>query len=301
MIVLIDGYAIDTAVDIQGATTTDCAGGRADISEVILPDAALADKWEIVRGMTLEIQDGGYSTGEMHIDEVEGKRNGTLVLRAISLAETSKEKKWTCFEYATLGMLLEAGAKALGLKAKMYGVRGDIQLRRVVQRGQTWPEFLAMVFRNEGATIKFEGDTIVAIDYQWAFSQDPVKVMRVEEKPHYIERPKFHSMRIRTGLLDGKATDTAVAGSAKKDIFNEQIYDMQQATRAAKGQLLDVNLNGEVYKTKIALDTAIAAMSRIDLFGHPRLAGNWFASSVTHDFREKSTALTLKRCITTIK
>lgn len=301
MNVFLNGHHVDANVEMQGATTTDSAGGQADISEIILPDTALVNSWEITRGMTLKIEHRGYSSGEMHIDEMEEKANGTVVIRAVSLSEAAKVKQWGCYENITLGELLRRGASALGLKYALYGVNPNTLLRRIVQRDQTWPAFLAMVFRNESATIKFDNDTILAIDYGWAFTQNPARVMQVDEKPRYFQRPKFHSARVRSGLVEGKAIDASVPGNMHKDIHNDQVYSDQQATRAAKGVLMQANLDSEVYRRKIPLDTSIAAMSRIDLFGHPRIAGNWFVDSVTHDIKNETSDLTMKRCITTIK
>ena len=301
MNVFINGCLMDANVDLQGATTTDCAGGQADTSEIILPDAALLNSWEITRGMTLEIEQDGYSTGEMHIDDVLEKPNGTVAIRAVSLSEKARTQDWACFENITLEELARKAASDLGLKYALYGVNSKTLLRRVVRRNQTWPAFLAMVFRNESATIKFDNGTLLAIDYQWAFTQNPARVMKVDDKPNYFQRPRFRTACVRSGLIRGMATDTAVTGSMSKNLYDEQIYGDQQAIRAAKGVLMAENLDGEVYRKKIPFDTSIAAMSRIDLFGHSRITGNWFVSSVTHDFKAKTTDLLMKRCITTIK
>lgn len=300
MNVFLNGYHMDANVEMQDATTTDSAGGRADICEIVLPDSGLINNWEITKGMKLEIEQDGYSTGEMNIDDVEEKRDGTIAIRAVSLSEEARTRQWGCYENITLLELARKGAGAMGIDYALYGVNPNIVLRRIVQRDQTWPAFLEMVFRNEGATTKYDDGKLVVVDYQWAFAQS-ARMMRVDDKPSYLTRPKFHTARVRSGLFEGKATDTAVAGSMHKDIHNEQVYNDQQATRAAKGVLLQANLDSEVYHTRIALDTSIAALSRIDLFGHPRISGNWFVSSVTHDLKNKTSDLTMKRCIATIK
>lgn len=302
MIVTLNGYDISHEIDIQGATTTDNSGGCADTCEIILPDTQRMEAWEIEHGMTLEITEGGYSTGEMKIDEIDRRPDGTLALRAKSLSEQAKEKKWGCFENVRLCDLLYAGARALSMDCAMYGVNETTMLRRVVQRNESWPEFLATVFRNECASIKFEGNRILAIGYEWAFARRPVRVIRDEGKGRMIRTPRLRTLRVRSGEIEALATDEGAVGTASRTIFGQQIYDMPQAIRAARGQLMAENVKSETYTLTLGeMDTEIAAMSRIDLYGVSGTIGNWFVSSVEHNFKKNRSTLRLNRCITTIR
>ena len=301
MNVYISGVLVNGDCDIQAASSRDNAGGRGDTCEIMLPSAAACGNWTFEADDTLTIEEGGYTTGAMRIDGVEHGPDGEFVIKAISLPESAKETGFGVYENVTLAQLLRAGAQAMGMQSALYGVNGDILLRRIVRRQQTWPEFLTMIFRAEGAAIKFEGNTVLAIGYAWAFANQPVRTMRDEGKGSYCCRPRFRTMGVRTGLIEAKATDTAAVGSAFKRQYNEQVYDLAQAKRTARGLLLHANLECESYKCAIPLDTGIAAMSRIDLFGQARTAGSWFVWSVTHEFVKKTTLLTLRRCITTVK
>lgn len=301
MNVYINGVVVGSEYRIQSAKATDNAGGRGDICEVVFPDAAKCGGFTSCDGDTLEIREGGYTTGVMRIDSVERTSDGQYVMKAVSLPESARETGFGVYENVTLAQLLRAGAQEMGLKSALYGVNGDTLLRRVVRREQTWPEFLTMIFRMESAVIKFEGDSVLAIGYAWAFEQTPVRVLRDDGKGTYFQRQRFRTMMIRTGLIEATAKDSAAIGGMYKRQYNEQVYDMQQAKRAAKGYLLDANLECEVYKCSMTLDTGIAAMNRIDLFGNHQTAGNWYVHSVTHEFKEKTTHLTLRRCIDTIK
>lgn len=302
MNVFLNGYDIGDEIDVQQARTTDNSGGKADVCEVTLEQGEKISHWEIIEGMPLEISKDGYSTGEMYIDEVEKNPDKTITLRARSLPVHAKEKKWGCFENVTLNDLLQAGANALGLGCALYGVEGKTMLRRAVQRDQTWPEFLATVFKSEGAALKFDGGRVLAIGYGWAFAQKPVRVLYDAGKGRYLRRPKLRNLRVRSGEIEAQATDESAVGSMSITLHGQQLYDLPQAIRSARNQLLANNVECETYILPLAeMDTEIAAMSRIDLYGSAATVGNWFVSSVTHDFIANRSTLTLKRCIVTIK
>lgn len=302
MNVTLNGYEIGREIEIQGATATDNSGGRADVCEVILPEAEKISHWEIVEGMPLEISEDGFSTGEMYIDEIEKKPDDTFAIRARSLPIHAKEKKWGCYENVTLRDLLAAGASALDLDYALYGVEEKTMLRRIVQRNETWPEFLAKVFKSEGAEIKFDGGRMLAIGYSWAFAQKPARVLLDAGKGRYLRKPKLRTLRVCGGEMSAKAVDEGVVGGMSITLYGQQLYDQAQAMRSARNLLLSNNVDCETYILPMGeIDTEIAAMSRIDLYGSAATVGNWFASSVTHDFVKKRSTLTLKRSITTIK
>lgn len=302
MEVFLNGHEISREIDVQSALTTDNSGGKADVCEVTLPEAEKISHWEIVQGMPLEISEDGYTTGEMSIDEVEKNPDDTITIRARSLPPRAKEKKWGCYENVTLHDLLQTGANALGLGFAFYGVNEKTVLRRMVQRDQSWPEFLANVFKCEGAALKFDNGKVLAIGYEWAFAQKPVRVLLDNGKGRLLIRPKLRTLHVRSGEIAASATDEGAVGGMSMTLHYQQVYDFAQAIRSAKGQLLSNNVDCETYTMQMGeMDTEIAAMSRIDLYGSVATVGNWFVSSVTHDFIKKRSTLALKRCNTTIK
>lgn len=304
MIVKLNGNPVSETYSIQSATTTDRAGGRGDDCEILLSSDSGAAFWAFEEADTIEIQEGAYSTGIMRIDETERMgegENGKFAIRGTSLPVGAKEKGFSGYEYVTLSELMREGARALGLTHALYGVNGRTQLRRMVRRNQTWPEFLEMVMRGEGATVKLVGGSILAIDYGWVFDQPPVRGMHDTGCGQMIEHPRTRMMRIRTGLIEGSAVDYEVTGSSHKQLYGDQVYSDMQAKRMARGYLLEQNLSALTYRVRIPLDTGVAALSRIDLYGNAKTAGEWFVSSVTHDFTGRETSLTLKRCIRSIE
>lgn len=300
--IIINGKCIGEEVKVQSAKTTDRAGGRGDDLEITLIPETPTMNYAFEEGDTVEIADGAYRTGCMRIDEVERMEgSGHIALRGTSLPAGAKEKGCSGYEFVTLSELMRHGAKALGLSYGLYGVSGQTQLRRMVRRNQTWTEFLEMVMRCEGATVKINNGAMLAIDYGWVFDQKPVRVLEDTGRGQLIERARTRMFRVRSGLIEGFAIDSAVKGSAHKQIYGDQIYSDAQAKRAARGYLLENNLSASTYRVRIPLDTGIAAMSRIDLYGNANTAGNWFVSSVTHDFILRETDMTMKRCIRTIE
>ena len=162
----------DIEKEITEAVVTDSAGGQADSLRVTLADGRLLDQWDIRQGLRIEMTEGGFTTGEMELRDVK-TRMGSVTLNAVSLPYAARQEGWNCYENISLTDLLKIGAKEMGLKGvKLYGVKGETVLRRVVRRGQTWPIFLAHVLKLESATIKLSDGYLLAIDYQTFFSGD---------------------------------------------------------------------------------------------------------------------------------
>lgn len=304
MIVKLNGKPVSETYSIQSATTTDRAGGRGDDCEILLPADSGAAAWSFDEADTIEIREGSYSTGVMRIDETERMgegENGKFAIRGTSLPVGAKEKGFSGYECVTLEELMREGARALGMTYALYGVNGRMWLRRMVRRNQTWPEFLEGVMRAEGATVKIVNGAILAIDYGWVFDQPPVRILHDTGRGQMVEHPRTRMMRIRSGLIEGSAVDREVTGSSHKQLFGDQVYSDMQAKRMARGYLLEHNISALTYRIRIPLDTGIAALSRIDLHGNARTAGEWFVSGVTHDFTGGETSLTMKRCIRSIE
>ena len=297
-------YIEDTPIDaaLTEAVATDSAGGQADSLRVTLADGRLLSQWDIRQGLRMELTEGGYTTGEMELCDVQ-TRMGGVTLGAVSLPYASRQEGWNCFENVTLFDLLKIGAKEMGLKgAKLYGVKGETVLRRVVRRGQTWPQFLAHVMMMEGAAVKLSGGYLLAIDYEAFFSGDGAQAILDEEsRPNLTRMPKCRYMAVRTGLLTARAEDVDVSGNAGKTLTDEQIYSTEQAMRAARGLLMARNMESEVYTREIPLNTGLAAMSRVCVLGSGAGSGRWFVHKCAHDFVKRKTVLTLYRNITSIK
>lgn len=292
----------DIEKKITEAVVTDSAGGQADSLRVTLADGRLLDQWDIRQGLRIEMTEGGFTTGEMELRDVK-TRMGGVTLNAVSLPYAARQEGWNCYENISLTDLLKIGAKEMGLKGvKLYGVKGETVLRRVVRRGQTWPRFLAHVLKLESATIKLSDGYLLAIDYQTFFSGDGAQaVLDEESRPNLVRMPKCRYMTVRTGLLIARAEDTSVSGSASKTLTDEQIYSTEQAMRAARGLLLSRNMESEIYTREISLNAGLAAMSRVCVLGSGAASGKWFVHQCAHDFIHRKTLLTLYRYVTSIK
>lgn len=297
-------YIEQTPIDaeITEAIATDSAGGQADSLKITLADGRLLEQWEIRQGLRMEFCEGGFTTGEMELRDAQ-TRMGGVTLSAVSLPYSARQEGWNCFENITLADLLKRGASEMGLRgAKLYGIRGDTVLRRVVRRGQTWPQFLSHVMMLEGAAIKLSDGYLLAIDYEGFFAGDGAQLVLDEEsRPNLMRMPKCRYMTIRTGLLTARAEDTAVTGNASKTLTDEQIYSTQQAMRAARGMLMNRNMESEIYTREIPLNTDIAAMSRICVLGSGAASGRWFVHKCTHDFIRRKTVMEMRRSVGSVR
>ena len=297
-------YIEDTPIEaaMTEAIATDCAGGLADSLRVTLCDGRLLDQWTIRSGLRMELEEDGFTTGEMALYGVSA-RQGSVTLDAVSLPEGARRGGWNCFENVSLFDLLQTGAREMGLKgAKLYGVKGETVLRRIVRRGESWPTFLAHAMTLEGATIKLSDGYLLAIDYEAFFAGEGAQTALDEEsRPNLFLKPKLREMTVRTGRVTGRAVDTAVSGDQRATVADEQIYSTEQAMRAARGLLMARNMESEIYTREISLDTGLAAMSRVYVRGSGAAGGKWFVRRCAHDFIRRTTTLTLERMVTRIQ
>lgn len=289
--------------DITQAIATDSAGGQADSMRITLADGRTLEKWEIRQGLRMALTEGAFTTGEMELLDVQTHSTGGVTLCAVSLPYGARQEGWNCFENITLADLLRRGAAEMNLKgAKLYGIEADTMLRRVVRRGETWPRFLAHVMLLEGAAIKLSGGYLLAIDYEKYLTADGAQlVLDAERHPNLVRMPKCRYMTVRTGLFSARAEDTSVTGNAGKVFTDEQIYSTQQAMRAARGLLMERNMDSERYTREIELNTGIAAMSRVCVLGSGAESGRWYVRQCRHDFIKRKTTMELRKSVTSIK
>lgn len=301
---LLDGKPVWDELAIQGASSLDTAGGAADTCRIDLGNRKTALAMGIHAGMRIEIRCGGYTTGEMLLDEPRLMDDGTVRLSGRSTPDTAALTAWGCYENVSISNLLQMGADALGMDYAMYGFAEKIDYRRIVKRGESWPRFLQEVLFREGATLKCESGCLLAIYLPWIFAQNAVRRYDVTGEQGgdcYRGGIRYRTLKVLSADVQAGATDTDALGARSISQSGEQVYSTAQAKRWARGMLLSRNVQAEEFRMRRGLDTGIAAMSRIDLAGLDWVSGKWYVQSILHDFVRGKSELHLGRCIETIR
>lgn len=301
---LLDGAPIWDELMIQGANSLDTEGGVADTCQIDIGNRQAVLSRGVRAGMRIEIRCGGYTTGEMLLDEPQLPGDGTVRLSGRSTPETAALDGWGCYENVSLEGLLRMGADALGMGYALYGFGEKIDYRRIVRRGESWPRFLQDVLFREGATLKCESGRLIAIYLPWVFAQEAVRqyiITGEQGGEHFRGGIRCRSLEVFSAGAQASATDTGALGARHIAKRGEQVYSPAQGKRWARGMLLSHNVQAEEFRLRRGLDTELAAMSRIDLAGPDWVNGKWYVQSARHDFVRETTEMCLGRCIETIR
>ena len=110
------------------------------------------------------------------------------------------------------------------------------------------------------------------------------------------------SLTVQTPYAKGAAEDTAVKNShmSLTDCCLPVMNDIQ-AARWARGKLLSINRECESLEVQGDFSPGMSAMMRIDIDGDTDATGEWVVELAEHDLIAMKTAISLRRCVRTIR
>lgn len=300
MRLIYEGTDITDAVSVKAASAFDNAGGRADSLGVLLLNAGDWYRWGPKSGDRIEIQDSGYTTGEMYVDDII-PRDGDFLVCGCSMPALARERRWASYERVTLFELINMVASELGMEAALYGVDGGAKYAYMERRDESAPRFLQRVLELEGATLKCAGRKLLGIGIEWAQRQEAVRALTVgSDTPGVVHTNEIGRAYERCVIKTPLGTGTAMqqgAGGGTLFLNNEPVASSAQAARWARGKLLSENRSRERLTWDFAFDPAMTALARVDLEGQSALSGEWLVESVVHDFIERTSSCGLFRCV----
>ena len=166
--------------------------------------------------------------------------------------------------------------------------------------------FLDRLLVLEGATLKCVNGKYSAIGITYAQKREAIQTVTLEatqEGINYMQNGTvYKGVKIITPYGSGSAKDDNVPENhiwytacgkipAKSNI---------QASRWARGKLLDLNRKCEKLVMQTEFNPGLTALIRIDVDSSTKTAGQWLIQDVEHDLINLKTTATMHRCIWSI-
>lgn len=312
MQILTNGIDITERCEIKEAVMDDRMGAGCDSLSLCLENQQEWLAWQEARpgdgqpgerAITVEIQENGYTSGLLYVDELEARKEGYRI-RARSVPVLAEETTWESYRNVRLWELLRIAAQRMNMAYAVYGTDAGQFYPHLQREGVGWMAFLHWLATAEGMRLKASGGKLLLIDGPWLTAQPCARYYqlkagmnnwRLEESGTKAER-----LTILSPVGEGTAMDSAVATGVKETLCGLPIFSAMQANRWARGLLAGRNEACETLTLWTALDVGLAAGSRVGLSGVKTAEGEWLIHRAQHDFIGRATTLQLRREIGTV-
>ncbi len=306
MRLIYDGVDITSSINIMSAKLKDNASGKADSIEIIFSDAEkLWRQWSPQKGDKIELQEEGFSSGLMYIDE-HGIDNGRYIIRALSAPLTAKTPKTRTWENVRFKKMAQDLAKDIGLILETYDIDNQIY-DRLDQIDKTNLAFLEEYCKMEGYCLKITNGKAVIYDERKLEQVPPALTITSDL---LIDDYEFFS--ISSGLYSSclilylsnstnklvKYQYTPIAAPIGP-ILRPKIRAASQgeAERFARSLLRSVNkfeTQGHCY---INLNTSIAAGNIVEVSGMGSFDGKYFIDNIMHIFTSGKSFIGIRKVL----
>lgn len=299
MQLIYEGKDITQAVEINKADITDTAGGIADSLEIYANDTkGLWSSWKPQKNDTIQLNQNGFSSGLMFIDELEQQR-GFYIIRALSLPQKAKTHNTKCWEDVRFLEFAGEIANKYGFELQTYGIENYLY-SRLDQNEQADFEFLAFRCMLEGYMLKISDKKVIIYDERYMESQPAAKTIYLSD---FDGTYKFKSKS--TGIygsceLSKNSLKSTYLTSAYGPILRIKDIDttnQAEADRYTKNILRSYNKQETTGKITIKLDTGITAGNNIQIADVGMADGKYFVEQAVHSLVIKKTALRLRRVL----
>lgn len=280
-----NGVDITDEVEINLLDVSDDCGDAVDAIDSILVNSKNQwSGWSPQKGDLLRVTNGGYSSGDMHIDQIV-QDDGTLALGAVSVPPDGKTKRTCAWEMITLHALCAEKAARYGMTAEYYGVRPH-SYRRIDQAGQGDFAFLQQRCTLEGCTMKVSGKKLIVYADDYMEQLAPVKTI---DAGGFYGNPSFDSSSAKTygactvswGSYAARADDPNVRG-AELHVNDVEVYSLGEAQRFAENLLRSRNKHEVSALFPLTLDTSITAGNVVAITGTGMSDGRYFIENARH-------------------
>lgn len=297
-----EGVDITENVSIMGANVTDCAGGRADTAEIRFSDTyGLWSKWKPQKGHTVELTEGGFTSGLMYLDELR-QIPGAYLVKAISTPLTAKTNRTRSWKQVKFLEIATDVAKNLGLTLQANVT--DHSYNWIWQNDETDLEFLNQIALREGYMVKVHAGKLLIYDER----QLEVMVPQVTYSPEfcigdwkYVDSANGLKASCKVAYKDttGKLTSyeftvPGLLGGILK-INDEYLSSIAEAERWSKGHLRLTNKNLCTMVMSVKLNTGLAGGSTVKLTGFGAADGDFYVEKAVHCLTDDITYMGLRR------
>ena len=283
---LLGGVDITEKLKVQELFVSDASGAKADRIKMQIINTADA---EISRGQRLTAKFGGYTSGNMIIDEF---LCGTATSRvgAISCPKDAKKQKTRHYMKVRFFDIVNDIATETGLSVFYDGV-SNFLYENVTRFNETALAFLNRLCIREGYSLKIDDLRIIIFDKAKAERSQSVLTVKptdiVENKILFSENPNLvASVTVKHYNSNDQVVISRTAHSGfdgENKVIREYCATIAEAERFANGYVREMNKNAVTVTGFIKLNTAIAATNNIECNGFGRFDGKYFIEEITHD------------------
>lgn len=294
---------ITDQVIVSSAKCRDVSDGRCDSLDIVLRQSAAWHHWNPKTDDTIEVTNGGYSTGEMYVSSVIPE-DGKYRILATAQKSGARRKARKSFEGKTLEDIISYCAAECGMAYRIYGIDGKIRYPYLLRKEESCAAFLSRLAKLEGAVLKTYSGRLTMIGIAAAQKIRPNETMQISAQQigsaYQRKEIKYKTLTIKTPYVSVTATDSAAEKGVGKVCCDVPAADAATAGRWARGMLLTHNRKADSMTLHTTFRSAWSAMVRIDITGDTEANGQWIIDEVEHDFTENTSRAVMLRCIESV-
>ncbi|MGE5631704.1 MAG: phage late control D family protein [Caulobacteraceae bacterium] len=299
MQLIYEGKDVTADVEIKKADITDNAGGIADSVELWFNDPHdLWSQWKPQKNDTLEINEDGFSSGLMYVDELKQKR-GYYIVKALSIPQEAKTDFTKAWENVRLLELADEKAVKHGFQLITYGVEDNLY-ERVDQVHEADFVHLSKRCILEGCMLKLTSKKVVIYNERYMEAQLPEKIIYKDQfDGDYDFTATSTGIYSLCSITYGniKAMYKPANGPVGPELKINDIYITSQGEgeRFAKNILRSNNKNETSGYFTIQKDSGIAAGNMIELPDIGISPGAFFCTQVVHKLADGKTFIKVRK------
>lgn len=299
------GRNITSRVNITGCVHRESAYGRLGSLDLTLDHASQWYKWQPEEDEEIIVIQDDYSTGRMYFNAVIPDGDQYRII-ATSAKRAAGRKAWDSWKDTTLQNLMDESAAECGLESRLYGVDGNIPYSYLLRRDEGPLAFAARIGRWEGMHVMAMNGVLTGVSVAYAqsmYADRRIVITANQDGVTYRRREnmRYTALTIQTPWATATARDWVAKGSNAPILTQLPAMDSAQAGRWARGILMMNNRMAEELTIETSLDTALKALSRVDVTGGTDMSGEWLIDDSEHDLYNKRTRVTMRRVIDTIQ
>lgn len=277
MQVIYNGIDIVNDVDIRAADLTMNSGKVFDSLTIQFNDTDNDwSMWKPKINDTIVIKESNVSSGVMYIDTID-QSESTVVIKALPVKKSAKEKHTKSWENVTLFELLNECATIHGLSLKTYDIE-NYRYSRVNQVNESDFAFLDHRCVLEGYTMKVHDNALVVYDEKVIEKQEGILLSKDELISNFTYRTnaKYKGILFRYGDIEYTFNAPGDVEGSMLIVNDIRVDSIAEAQRFSKDLLINANKYHETlgFETKLRYD--MAAGSNINFNGAGLIDGMYY-------------------------
>lgn len=300
-----NGTDITDDCEITGCIHRDAAGGKSDSLELQMDRASVWYRWGPEEGDQIEVTEGDYTTGLMYLTAVIPRDDKFRIL-ASSMSPEANRKTWEGFRNITFRTLIERCAAECGMTGKVFGIEDNLVIPYALRQGEGCAAFLDRIARAEGFKVKAYNGAFRAIYLPYAEEMEPSYRLTLDAEQDGVSyrrrgNLKYTGLTVLSPWAKAAAKDMAAPGNNVRVITDLPAENNTQAGRWARNLLWEHNRQAEEVTVTQRLNTAMSALSRVNIDGGTDMDGEWIIEEAEHDLFNKTSAAKLYRVMDSIR